>query len=63
MYPEFFESGKFSDLALECHGRTFEVHKLILAFSSEYFAKVRKKAEKFFIVTNKKGVERRKNRK
>lgn len=36
----FYESGRFSDVTLECQGKEFEVHRLILAFSSEHFARL-----------------------
>lgn len=37
-FREFYDSGRFSDVTLLCEGKEFEVHRLILAFCSEYFA-------------------------
>lgn len=37
-FREFYENDKFTDMTLEAHGKEFRVHRLILAFSSEYFA-------------------------
>ena len=34
-----FLSGAYSDLVIQCHGRVFKAHKLIVCGQSEWFAK------------------------
>ncbi len=39
-FGEFFETERFSDFTLEANGKQYRVHRLILAFASEYFAEL-----------------------
>ncbi|KAK6849447.1 hypothetical protein PG995_013280 [Apiospora arundinis] len=36
---EFFQSGKFADAQIECDGRTWAVHRVIMSSRSKWFAK------------------------
>ncbi len=52
-FGEFLESERFWDVILEANGKQFRVHKLILAFSSEYFAELLLEKNKHKIKDNK----------
>lgn len=39
-FRHFLQSGDYSDLTLECEGKEYRVHRLLLAYSSEYFSRL-----------------------
>jgi hypothetical protein len=37
-FSSIFASGKYSDIKIECQGRTFKVHRNVLCLQSDVFA-------------------------